>query len=74
MAGPLHPRVLCWQTPCTSLATTTSLNGPHSFGTTPHPHLVCWGPPLLTALGLQVGAMQDQDIWRGGVGSANWFW
>ncbi|KAF6124921.1 jumonji domain containing 8 [Phyllostomus discolor] len=40
-------------TPCTSLGTTISLNGHHFFGTTFHPHSVCWVPLLLTALGSQ---------------------
>lgn len=64
-----------WQTPCTFLGTTTSLNGHHFCGTTPHPHLACWGPLLLTALELQVGGLWDLGIWGGGelqAGFAHW--
>ncbi|XP_023584106.1 jmjC domain-containing protein 8 isoform X1 [Trichechus manatus latirostris] len=69
VSGFQSPLVLCWQTRCTSSATTTSLNGRRSSATTHHPHLACWAPPLLTALESQVGVptgSRDLCVYVGG--------
>lgn len=52
--------LLCWQTPCTFLETTTLLSGHHYSSTILRLRFAYWEPPLLTALGSQVGASSKQ--------------